>query len=227
LAKGPRRTCWLVRSGSPARSANSTTRTRERCPDHGHAPCAGVHRRALKIVERAPASPLGWGRVAGGDRYHFCVWRGRLGAGGQSGDRNNTDRVVENDPSRDMRSSELLRRKIDHRALISPVSFSCCNRRNCKPTLMWSQAGGANATARFHQNDCRFSGSVAARSSRAAGGPGKGLVGPTSIRVTKLGKRTKSVIYAALGLPPPGTACAARLARSTGCAASVQPSVAR
>ena len=65
MAKGPRRTCWLVRSGSPARSANSTTRTRERCPDHGHAPCAGVHRRALKIVERAPASPLGWRRVAG------------------------------------------------------------------------------------------------------------------------------------------------------------------
>jgi hypothetical protein len=92
LAKGPRRTCWLVRSGSPARSANSTTRTRERCPDHGHAPCAGVHRRPLKIVERAPASPLGSRRVAGGDRYHFCVWRGRLGAGGQSGDRINTDR---------------------------------------------------------------------------------------------------------------------------------------
>ena len=65
MAKGPRRTCWLVRSGSPARSANSTTRTRERCPDHGHAPCAGVHRRALKIVERAPASPLGRRRVAG------------------------------------------------------------------------------------------------------------------------------------------------------------------
>jgi hypothetical protein len=117
LAKGPRRTCWLVRSGSPARSANSTTRTRERCPDHGHAPCAGVHRRALKIVERAPASPLGWRRVAGGDRYHFCVWRGRLGASGQSGGRNNTDRVVENDPSRDMRGSELLLRKMDRRAL--------------------------------------------------------------------------------------------------------------
>jgi hypothetical protein len=34
-----------------------------------------------------------------------------------------------------MRGSELLLRKMGHRAPISPVAFPCCNQRKYKPTV--------------------------------------------------------------------------------------------